>query len=83
MKVALTDGAREDLADIYAYYAQRNPSSADRVVGTILAAINGLAQFPLIGRHGPVPRPRPQNPKRAATLLASDHRNAPPMSPPE
>lgn len=58
MKVALTDGAREDLAGIYAYYAQRNPNSADRIVGTILAAINGLTQFPLIGRQGEAPTTR-------------------------
>jgi len=56
--VALTDAAREDLANIYNYYAQRSPASADRVVGTILAAINGLAQFPLMGRQGEVPTTR-------------------------
>lgn len=34
------------------------PASADRVVGTILKAANGLAQFPLIGRQGVVPGAR-------------------------
>ncbi len=58
MTVALTDAAREDLADIYAYYAQRTLDSADRVVGTILAATDGLAQFPLMGRPGEVPTTR-------------------------
>jgi len=46
--------AQEDLRAIYAYYADRNPASADRVVGTILKAANGLAQFPLMGRQGVV-----------------------------
>jgi addiction module RelE/StbE family toxin len=40
------------LPPIYAYYAERNPSSADRVVGTILKAANGLIRFPLMGRPG-------------------------------
>jgi len=56
--VALTDAARIDLADVYAYYAERNPAAADKVVGAILAAVNGLAQFPLMGRQGEVPGTR-------------------------
>ena len=58
MNVALTDAAQEDLADIYNYYAERSPSGADRVVGTILSAINSLALFPHIGRPGDVPQTR-------------------------
>lgn len=50
--------AREDLRATYAYYAERNPAAADRVIGTILNAANGLAQFPLMGRHGAVPGTR-------------------------
>ncbi len=49
---------QEDLRAIYAYYADRNLVSADRVVGTILKAANGLAQFPLMGRQGVVPGTR-------------------------
>jgi len=58
MSVILLPAAQEDLRSIYAYYADRNPASVDRVVGTILKAANGLAQFPLIGRQGVVPGTR-------------------------
>ena len=58
MRVALTDAAEADLAAIYAYYAERSDPAADRVLGTILRAINGLAQFPLMGRPGEVPETR-------------------------
>ncbi len=58
MSVILLPSAQEDLRAIYAYYADRNPASADRVVGTILKAANGLAQFPLMGRQGVVPDTR-------------------------
>lgn len=34
------------------YYADRSPSAADRVVGTILKAANGLTSFPLMGKLG-------------------------------
>lgn len=58
MRVALTDAAEADLAAIYAYYAERSGPAADRVLGTILRAINGLALFPLMGRPGEVPETR-------------------------
>ena len=58
MTVVITAPAQEDLANIYAYYAVRSPNSAGRVVGAILGAINGLAQFPLIGRQGAAPGTR-------------------------
>jgi toxin ParE1/3/4 len=57
VRVALTAAAEEDLATIYAYYAERS-GAADHVVGVILKAINGLALFPLIGRPGLVPDTR-------------------------
>ena len=57
MRVSLTEAAERDLADIYAYYAGRS-SAADRVIGAILKAINGLALFPLMGRQGIVPETR-------------------------
>jgi len=43
--------ARDDLRAIYAYLSERSPQSADRVVGTILKAANGLTVFPLMGRQ--------------------------------
>ena len=58
MKIALTEAAEADLAAIYAFYAERSGPAADRVLGTILHAINGLALFPLMGRPGDVPTTR-------------------------
>lgn len=58
MKVELTDAAEADLAAIYAYYAERSGAVADRVLGTILHAVNGLALFPLIGKQGEAPETR-------------------------
>ena len=58
MKVALTDASEADLAAIYAYYAERSGPAADKVLGTILRAINGLALFPVIGRPGLAPETR-------------------------
>ena len=58
MNVALTPAAEDDLAVIYAYCAERSGPAADRVLGVILKAINGLALFPLIGRPGEVPETR-------------------------
>lgn len=54
MTLHLTEAARDDLRSIYTYYAERSPASADRVVGTILKAANGLLRFPLMGKHGAV-----------------------------
>lgn len=58
MRIALTDAAEADLADIYAYHAERSGPAAGRGLGTILRAINGLALFPLMGRPGEVPETR-------------------------
>jgi len=52
--VILMPAAHADLSDIYDYYAERNPAAADRVVGAIFKAANGLAQFPLMGKQGEV-----------------------------
>ena len=46
--------AQDDLRAAYAYYADRAPTAPDRVIGVILRAANGLAQFPLMGRPGAV-----------------------------
>jgi len=56
--VFIIEPAQQDIGDIYAYYAERDPDSAGRVIGAILHAINGLDQFPLIGRHGATPGTR-------------------------
>ncbi len=58
MHVIMTKSAEADLADIYAYYAERSGATADRVIGVILKAINGLAIFPLMGTLGKVPATR-------------------------
>lgn len=58
MRVVLTAAAEDDLSAIYDYYAPRSGPAADRVLGTILRAINGLAFFPLMGRVGDVPKTR-------------------------
>jgi toxin ParE1/3/4 len=58
VRVALTDATEADLAAIYAHYAEQSGPAADRVLGTILRAINSLALFPRLGRPGEVPATR-------------------------
>lgn len=58
MEVVITASSEADLADIYAYYAVRSGAAADRVVGVVLKAVNGLATFPLMGAPGKVPTTR-------------------------
>jgi len=58
VRVDLTDAAEADLAAVYAYCSTRSGAAADRVLGTILRAINSLALFPLMGRPGEVPETR-------------------------
>ena len=58
MRVDLTDAAEADLAAIYAHVAARSGPAAERVLGSILRAINGLALFPLLGKRGEVPETR-------------------------
>jgi toxin ParE1/3/4 len=50
--------AQDDLRAAYTYYADRSAASADRVVGSILKAANGLHRFPLMGKPGVVPGTR-------------------------
>ena len=52
MTVVLSRAARDDLANIYAYYAERDYELAERLVRAILLACDGLAQFPLMGKKG-------------------------------
>lgn len=58
MDVIVSPAARDDIRAIYAYYAERNPDAAGRVTKTIMDAIHGLAQFPLMGREGVKPGTR-------------------------
>jgi plasmid stabilization system protein ParE len=58
MTVRLTRAAEEDIAAIYASYAERDPDLAGRVSRTIIGAIHGLMAFPLMGREGRVPNTR-------------------------
>lgn len=61
--------AQDDLRAAYSFYAERNPASADRVIGSILKAANGLARFPLLGRQGRVPGTRVRTMIRFPYLL--------------
>jgi addiction module RelE/StbE family toxin len=58
VKVVIMPAAGDDLRAAYAYYAERNPDAAGRVIGAILNAANGLARFPLMGRQGALPGTR-------------------------
>jgi addiction module RelE/StbE family toxin len=58
MTARLTRAAEEDIAAIYAYYAERAPDLAGRVSRAIIGAIDGLVDFPLMGREGKVPNTR-------------------------
>src|SRR2546430_10578935 len=58
MTVRLTRAAEEDIAAIYAYYAERDPDLAGRVSRAIIGAMDGLVNMPLMGREGKVPNTR-------------------------
>jgi len=48
MTVILSPSARNDLAGVYEYYAERNYEYTERVARAILLACEGIAQFPLM-----------------------------------
>ncbi len=52
MTVILSRAARDDLASIYSYYAERDYEHAERLIRAILLACDGLTQFPLMGKQG-------------------------------
>ncbi len=52
MTVILSPSARNDLAGVYEYYAERNYEYTERVARAILLACEGIAQFPLMGKQG-------------------------------
>jgi plasmid stabilization system protein ParE len=58
MEVIIAPAAGNDIRQAHAYYAERNPEAAARLVRSILDAISGLTLFPLIGRSGVVPGTR-------------------------
>lgn len=51
-EVLLSRGAEQDLESIHDYIAEfDNPAQADRVLDRLLAAVQGLAQFPERGNY--------------------------------
>ena len=52
-EVRYTWRAREDLLDIWAYVAPRNPHAADRIFDLIEARCEGLRDFPQLGPARP------------------------------
>lgn len=58
MKIRLTSFAAGDLEAIEAYISEENPDAAARTVMRVLEAIEGLLEFPNIGRPGRVPGTR-------------------------
>lgn len=58
MKIRLTVHAERDLEAIHVFISQDNPDAAVSTVLRVLDAIEGLAQFPNIGRPGRVPGTR-------------------------
>ena len=58
MKLRYAPRAKADIADVYAYIAERNPKAATAVVRRIRATANLLARYPGIGRATDIPRVR-------------------------
>jgi plasmid stabilization system protein ParE len=50
--------ALEDLRQIRNYIAERNPNGAERVRNHIMHAIDGLSDFPFLGKATDEPRAR-------------------------
>lgn len=58
MRLRFSDEARAQIAEIYAYIAERNPRAAAGVIERIRAAAELLQEFPYIGREGREPGTR-------------------------
>lgn len=58
MRIRLTNPAVDDLDSIEAYLREDNPDAAVKTVVRVLEAIEGLTEFPNIGRPGRVPGTR-------------------------
>jgi toxin ParE1/3/4 len=53
MKIVISDKARSDLLEFYAYLAARSPSAARAAVIAINSKFSNITQFPFIGRERP------------------------------
>ncbi len=51
MKIFKSDKAEQDLLQIYRYFAERNPQSADALVEEMSTKFKNLSRFPFIGRE--------------------------------
>ena len=58
MRIRWTVSAVEDLAELRAYIADREPRAAGRVARAIREDIRLLSRFPSLGRPGKVPETR-------------------------
>lgn len=58
MKVRLTSLAEADLESVAGFIAQHNPNAAVATVLRVLDAVEGLLEYPNIGRPGRVPGTR-------------------------
>ncbi len=58
MKIRLTSFATGDLEAIETYIAEENSDAAARTVLRVLEAVEGLLEFPSIGRPGRIPGTR-------------------------
>ncbi|WP_208348967.1 type II toxin-antitoxin system RelE/ParE family toxin [Pseudaestuariivita rosea] len=52
MNINFSEGSRKDIADIYSYLGERNPSAADKTIARLFQSIAYLGTFPLMGRPG-------------------------------
>jgi toxin ParE1/3/4 len=50
VRYVLSDLAQEDLADIWEFFAQQSEARADRQIHQILADVQSIAEFPMMGR---------------------------------
>lgn len=51
MKFRLSDDAKRDLSEIFAYWAERtNPGIADRIADTIVERFSLLGEYPMAGK---------------------------------
>ncbi len=58
MKLVIAQAAVADLARLYAFLADKNPTAAEKAAGTLGAAIQSLNLFPERGRPSGMPNVR-------------------------
>jgi toxin ParE1/3/4 len=56
--ISWTERASADLVGIAEWITAQDPAASKRVVGAILAGVDRLAAYPLMGRNGRVPETR-------------------------